>query len=155
MADEITPWEDINPPMVSARPQGQLSTCSDHDARTVFRNELTACLALVAPVGMTEDSRREWLAVAWDTLRHIPPKDLASGARIARQTCDHPAKIVPAIIKAVEELRPWEKYTRSDPVYDRPQLESPDTIRCTPEEARQILDEVGIKRDWSGKTATT
>jgi hypothetical protein len=103
---------------------------------------------------MTEDSRREWLAVAWATLKHIPPKDLESAARIARQTCDHPAKIVPAIIKAVEELRPWERYTRSDPVYDRPQLESPETIRCTPEEARQILDEVGIKRDWSGDSTT-
>jgi hypothetical protein len=87
---------------------------------------------------MTEDSRREWLAVAWDTLRHIPPKDLASGARIARQTCDHPAKIVPAIIKAVEELRPWEKFIRHEPE----KLPEPERAICTPAEMRQIKREV-------------
>lgn len=127
---------------------------SDDDPRTVFRNELTACLTLTAPVGMNEEARRDWFAVAWDTLKDIPPNDLARAARKARETCDHPAKIVPAIVKAVEELRPWEKITRSRSIYDHPQLEGPDTIRCTPEEARAILDEVGIKHDWSGDSAT-
>jgi hypothetical protein len=129
--------------MVSAQPQGPLSTSSDTESRKVFRNELTACLALVAPVGMTEESRREWLAVAWDTLRHIAPDDLARCARIARQTCDHPAKIVPAIIRAREELRPWEKYTRPEPETRPERLIEPSYV--TPDEAAEILREVGLK----------
>jgi hypothetical protein len=113
----------------------------------VFRNELTACLTLTAPVGMDEEARRDWFAVAWDTLKDIPPGDLARAAKMARQTCDHPSKIVPAIVKAVEGFRPWEKFTGSRP--DQPQLESPETTPCTPEEARAILNEFGIKRDWA------
>jgi hypothetical protein len=143
MADEITAWEDINPPMVSAPQRGQLSTCSDLDARTVFRNELTACLALVAPVGMTEESRREWLAVAWDTLKDIDPGDLAKCARQARQTCDHPAKIVPAIIKARSELRPWEKYSMAEPETRPERLIAPNYV--TADEAAEILRVVGLK----------
>jgi len=127
--------------MVSARPQGQLSKCSDTDARTVFRNELTACLALTAPVGMTEESRREWLAVAWDALKHIAPDDLAACAKKARQTCDHPAKIVPAIIKARDELRPWERFTRSS----RQPPKQIEAQYVTPDEAAEILREVGLK----------
>lgn len=116
----------------------------------MFRNELTACLALTAPVGMTEESRREWLTVAWDTLKHIPPADLARGARAARQTCDHPAKIVPAIVKAVAELRPWEKYrSPADPV---PQIEAK---YVTPEEAAEILREVGLKSSEDAATDGT
>src|SRR3954471_1459964 len=57
-----------------------------------FRNELTACLALVAPVGMNEEARSEWLAVAWATLSTLPADLLAIGCARARETCDHPAK---------------------------------------------------------------
>lgn len=148
MANEPTAWEDINPPMASARPQGQLSQSSGDEARVVFRNELTACLALVAPVGMTEESRREWLAVAWDTLKHIAPDDLERCARIARQTCDHPAKIVPAIIKAREELRPWEHITKHSREYRPERLIEPQYV--SPEEAAEILREVGLKPKTTG-----
>jgi hypothetical protein len=75
----------------------------------VFRNELTACLALVAPVGMTEENRRDWLAVAWQTLKDIPPDILASGAKKARSLCDHPSKIVPTIVAETSELLKWRR----------------------------------------------
>lgn len=68
-----------------------------------FRNELTACLVLTAPVGMTEEARGEWLAVAWQTLKHLPADLLAIGAAKARETADHPSKIVPTIIRETEE----------------------------------------------------
>jgi hypothetical protein len=104
--DEPTAWEDINPTTALAprpeprRPSSvQLQPASPEE----FRNELTACLALVAPVGMTEESRREWLAVAWDTLGHLPADILASGCRSARESCDHPSKIVPAVIEATKD----------------------------------------------------
>ena len=75
----------------------------------VFRNELTACLALVAPVGMTEESRREWLSVAWKSLDHLPADLLAVGCTKARQTCDHPSKIVPTIIAETKEMMGWRR----------------------------------------------
>jgi hypothetical protein len=71
--------------------------------REQFGVELTACLALVAPVGMVEESRREWLSVAWQTLKHLPPDILANGCAAARLKCDHPSKIVPTIVAETED----------------------------------------------------
>lgn len=81
----------------------------------MFRNELTACLALVVPVGMTEEGRREWLSVAWATLGHLPPDLLAIGCKAARQSCDHPSKIVPAIIAETEQQMHWRRNAGSAP----------------------------------------
>lgn len=52
---------------------------------------------------MSEEARREWLAVAWESLKHLPPDLLSRGCKVARQTCDHPSKIVPAVIAATED----------------------------------------------------
>ena len=96
-----TPWEDINPPvMASARQPGLHSASSalTPATRTEFRDQLTACLILVAPAGMTEEARGEWLAIAWQELKHLPADLLEIGCRHARRTCDHPSKIVPTII---------------------------------------------------------
>lgn len=147
MTDEPTAWQDINPPMVSARPQGQLSPCSDADARTVFRNELTACLALTAPVGMTEESRREWLAIAWDTLKHLPPDILTVGAIAARRKCDHPSKIVPAIIAETADMVRWHR--ESELVKQVERLAAPEPNYITPQEAAEIMARYGLKRSDS------
>jgi hypothetical protein len=149
MADELTPWEEINPPMVSAQLPEQRSQSSANDTRTVFRNELTACLALTAPVGMTEESRREWLAVAWDTLRHLPPDVLASGARKARQICDHPSKIVPTIVSETKDQMQWKREGEAEAMRHR-QLPSPKPEYVTPEEASEILEQYGLKRSNGG-----
>lgn len=84
-------------------PQSQsLAVHIEPATRQQFGTELTACLALVVPVGMTEEARREWLAVAWASVGHLPPDLLAKGCAEARKVSDHPAKIVPAIIAATE-----------------------------------------------------
>jgi hypothetical protein len=142
MSNEPTPWEDINPPMASAQPQGQPSACSD--PRTVFRNELAACLTLVAPVGMDETARRDWFAVAWDTLKHIPPNILAIGARKARGKCDHPSKIVPTILAETAEMMRWKRESEDESHL----LPAPEKRRCQPEEAREILKRLGIRPSW-------
>jgi hypothetical protein len=144
MADEPTPWEDINPPMVSAPRPGRVSQSSDDEqTRIVFRNELTACLTLVAPVGMDEDARRDWFAVAWDTLKHLPPDVLTVGARKARLICDHPAKIVPTIMAETADIRRWrETATRHDET--PPALPPPDYV--TAGEAAEIMRQFGFKR---------
>lgn len=140
-------WEEINPVTVSARPPARLSpslvrlvpATSDE-----FRNELTACLALVVPVGMTEEGRREWLAVAWETLKHLPADLLARGCQKARETCDHPSKIVPAILAETDQSMGWRRdAVRSSGETVPTSLAESD--RCTPEQAAAILDEYGLK----------
>lgn len=114
--------------------------------REEFGVELTACLVLVAPVGMTEEARREWLSVAWQTLRHLPGDLLAAGCDEARKTADHPSKIVPAIIAYAEPRLENRRRVRNDyPLGPLPALERPDPNYCTPEEAAKILKEFGLK----------
>jgi hypothetical protein len=79
-----------------------------------FRNELVACLALVSPVGMTEEAKRDWLKVAWAELKHLPADILSAGCSEARKTCDHPAKIVPAIIEATAQAMRWRRNSAED-----------------------------------------
>lgn len=102
-SNEPTPWEEINPPMALAPQPERPLACLAPATSDQFRNELTACLALVVPVGMTEEARREWLMVAWETLKHLPADILASGCAAARKTADHPSKIVPAITTATDD----------------------------------------------------
>jgi len=102
---------------------------------------------------MTEEARSDWLRVAWMTLSHLPSDLLERGCKKARETADHPAKIVPIIIKEIEEDYQWRKGMASVPSksYDyaliaEPVQENPDY--CTPEQAKAILDEIGFKTNW-------
>lgn len=103
--DDLPPWDDINPPVTAlARTSAPLSASLEPAPREDFARELTKCLSLVAPVGMDENARTEWLAAAWETVQHLPADLLAIGAAHARKVADHPSKIVPAIIAETEEL---------------------------------------------------
>ena|SRR5690242_572281 len=100
-----SPWEDINPPMMaSAQRPAPLSPSLVPATKTEFRDELTACLVLVVPAGMDEAARREWLAVAWKTIGHLPADLLRIGCAHARKIADHPSKIVPAIMAETTDL---------------------------------------------------
>lgn len=109
-----------------------------------FRNELTACLTLVAPVGMSEEAKRDWLAVAWGTLRHLPPDLLRRGCEKARMTCDHPSKIVPAILAETEQGMKWRREIAEQDGHRPLAIGKPNY--CSPEEAREILKAFGLKR---------
>lgn len=153
--DTESPWAEINPPMVSAPRPVPLATCSDRlkpASNIEFRNELTACLALVVPVGMTEDARREWLSVAWATVGHLPADLLAIGAKKARETSDHPSKIVPAILAETRDLMDRRREACRTVGIDTPRLPSPE--RCTPEQAREILAEYGLGSQFSSSRTT-
>jgi len=123
----------------------QLPTSLQPATKDEFRTELTSCLVLTAPTGMTKEDRNEWLRVAWGTLRDLPPDILAAGCKAARETCDHPSKIVPTIMK---EAGPWMAMRRrsSTPIESAllpaPQIEEPDYI--TPEQMAEIRKEFGI-----------
>lgn len=98
---------------------------------------------MVAPVGMTEEARREWLAVAWATLKHLPADLLRIGCRKARESCDHPSKIVPAIVAETrEDMARRREHLRDAMPADVPRL--PPGERCTPEEAAAILAKYGL-----------
>ena len=113
--------------------------------REQFRNELTSCLTLTAPSGMTTEDRNEWLRVAWGTLRDIPPDMLALGCKKAREIADHPSKIVPTIMR---EVGPWlETRRRNAGPLERSipaerQLTKPEYV--TPEQMAEIRKEFGI-----------
>lgn len=108
-----------------------------------FKVELTSCLALVAPAGMTEENRRDWLGVAWRTLEHLPSDLLAIGCAEARKSCDHPAKIVPTILAATERQMRWRRNAVND-TGEAKRLPRP--AYCTPAEAAQILKEYGLRK---------
>lgn len=60
---------------------------------------LSRCLTLTAPSGMTREDRDEWLMVAAPELADLPSMLFDDACAHARKTCDHPAKIIPAILK--------------------------------------------------------
>lgn len=82
------------------------------DRNLVFA-ELTKCLVLTAPSGMSAEDRRAWLVVAFEEIAGIPACNFAAAVRHARQTADHPAKIVPAICGYKPDYDAASVYRRS------------------------------------------
>lgn len=69
--------------------------------------QLSACLALVRPVSMTEDAAAEWLAVAASELAGYLRVSVEAGLSDARQRCTHHGQIVPHVIKYMEASNTW------------------------------------------------
>jgi hypothetical protein len=72
-------------------------------------SQLGACLTLVSPSGMTAEDRREWLAVAMQTLSGIPADLLERGCSAARLKCRFPSEIVPTIMETIGKQWEWRK----------------------------------------------
>ncbi len=66
--------------------------------------ELAACLTLVAPSGMTENDRAEWLRVARSTIGDIPARALSQACMAARQKCRFASELVPMVIEEAKEF---------------------------------------------------
>lgn len=112
-----------------------------------FAKALLPRLALVAPSGMTEANRQEWLKGAWIALDGVPANLLAQGCA-ATGLCDHPAKIVPAILREIEDIWSRRKGNRSEILAAIAKMEPPAESkepRCTPEEAAAIIKRAGLK----------
>lgn len=69
--------------------------------------QLSACLALVRPVSMSEDAAAEWLAVAASELAGYGRLSVEAGLSDARQRCTHHGQIVPHVIKYMEASNTW------------------------------------------------
>jgi hypothetical protein len=121
--------------------------------------ELGACLTLVSPSGLTVDDRKEWLAVAMQTLSGIPADLLQRGCAEARKRCRFPSEIVPAIIDEIGES--WErrkKWQREEAMRDAnknaPWLVSPDSVPIDyvdPEEVTKLRKQ--LERNLRAGTA--
>lgn len=72
--------------------------------RTAAIGELTRCLTLCAPSGMTTAERGLWLAAAWAEVADIPEAAFLDATAKARKLVDHPAKLVPAIIRESQDF---------------------------------------------------
>lgn len=70
---------------------------------------LSGCLALVRPVGMSDEQADEWLTVAAQSLGGFSLSTIAGAASVARRKCRHHSEIVPAIVAECEEA------TKPDP----------------------------------------
>jgi hypothetical protein len=88
----------------TARARSQVFGPPETDQRS-FRNELTACLALVAPVGMTEEGETRLAGGGMGDAQPHSADLLSIGCKAARQKCDHPSKIVPIIAETKDGRR--------------------------------------------------
>lgn len=105
-----------------------------------FNLELLACLTLCAPAGMDQDLRLEWVKVARETIGDLPEDLLKAGCTEARKHADHPAKIVPIIMKTVEgSMKIRRDYHRETRV-PRERWIEPSYVK--PDEASEILAKV-------------
>lgn len=64
--------------------------------------ELSRCLTLCAPSGWSVEDRAEWLTIAMADIGEFPAEVFREACKQARRTCDHPAKLVPAICAYAE-----------------------------------------------------
>lgn len=71
---------------------------------------VATALALVRPVGMSDDAADEWLALAANELRDVPADLLDEAAAPVRRTCTHHGQIVPAVFGVVQER--WDERKR-------------------------------------------
>ena len=132
--------------MRSATPQAGPGKVSDAQRRLepasgqAGASGLLSCLMLVAPSGMTESDRANWLSAARMTLSGIPADLLARGCKIARETCRFPSEIVPAIMTDAKPSWTRRKRALAEELEAiTPRLAAPDYV--TLDEAKSIIAE--------------
>lgn len=83
---------------------------------------------------MDRQRRVEWVEVGRETVRHLPLDLLRAGCEEARKKADHPAKIIPEILRAAEPLLRMRR--EPDPYRIEPQRR----IEAQRPTAKQIAD---------------
>ena len=70
----------------------------------LVNDTLEFLLVLVVPTGMSEAERSAWMTAARAAVRHLPGDQLQVGARAARALADHPSKVIPALLRATDDV---------------------------------------------------
>lgn len=111
---------------------------------------LSACLALVRPVGMTEAETVDWLQVAAETLAHIPLHILERGAWSARAKCTHHSQIVPTIVTETQQALDLHNRPRSPALLRLVKPEGPSPTEPLPDPATLMpaLRRIGLDNGW-------
>lgn len=65
-------------------------------------SQLSACLALVRPVSMSDDAATEWLTVAAAEISGVSRSRLNAACRTARRECTYHGQILPTILRELE-----------------------------------------------------
>lgn len=115
------------------------------DAKPRFARAIGPCLALVVPVGMSQEDRVVWIDAAFTALKHLPIDLIEKGAAEARKTADHPSKIVPAIIAATRDDVAFRDRMAARPQPERA-LPAPGDERPTTDELDAICKRYGVGR---------
>ena len=102
---------------------------------------LTTCLALVRPVGFTDDNARDWLRVAANEIAYIPLGILTDACSETRRTATHHAQIVPGIIKFAEPMLA-RRASIEEAAYRPVALPAPPPWQPTPKEIEAIKADV-------------
>jgi hypothetical protein len=74
------------------------------DSEAVARVHLSACLALVRPVTMTDAAAVEWITVAARELKGFAPSVIEQACSGAKRHCGHHAKILPFVSEECERI---------------------------------------------------
>lgn len=135
--------DNRNSPTVADQRETQLSSPSREWATAEgLIPQLSACLALVRPVSMTEDAAAEWLAVAASELAGYLLLSVEAGLSDARQRCTHHGQIVPHVIKYMEASNTWrlgKPLERRLPNQHRPrELAPPETAKLIGQATRAL-----------------
>lgn len=64
---------------------------------------LSSCLALVKPVGMSQEDTDAWLITAAREVAYLPADILADACAATRRVATHHAQIVPGVIREGDE----------------------------------------------------
>lgn len=92
---------------------------------------------------MTSDDRTEWLKVARMTLADVPADLLARGCEVARRKCDHPAKVVPAILDEIEMALRFRRERLAPVVKPARQAKAePEPGYVDPAEVRKLIQSI-------------
>jgi hypothetical protein len=108
---------------------------------------LSSCLALVRPVGMTEDEAEDWLSVAMGEMQGYPADVLAIGASEARRTATHHSQIVPTICRECDAIMAQRERLARMPSYtwqDTPRLPAPELTQGDVERLTPLLVKIGL-----------
>lgn len=118
----------------------------DHQIRIA---ELSACLSLVRPVGMTEAETKDWLSIAAETLAHIPVHILERGAWAARAKCTHHSQIVPTIVAETQTALDLHNRPRSPALLRLVTREAPKAEQLpAPDTLMPALRRIGLDNGW-------
>lgn len=122
----------------------------DVETETAMVAMLSASLVLVKPASMTPKEAKDWIMVAYDSLCHLPLPIFEQGVRSARLICDHPSKIVPAVVAQTRDALAWHNSRKNGPLLrlvppTRPaisdDLPHPDTLMPS-------LKRMGLQLGW-------